>query len=313
MFDNIHGNELNKEILKNMINERKYGHAYLFSGPKGTQKRKIAIEFIKGIFCLSEGERPCHVCSQCHKIESGNHPDFHEIRPEDENIKIQQIRDMQKSMMIKPYEGDKKVYLVNSCESMGVPAQNSLLKILEEPSGSTMVILVANSKKSILPTILSRCQILNFNPLAKASFVTIMTDEYGTDADEADLLFQLTQGRIDEAGKMIRYPEKKNEYRIIEEHLDLLRKGNVEKIFDITKMAKEKGIDDIKLTDYLLIYFRNILINKALKVENYDEDCLTIPEINDIIERIIDIQSNTKINVNMQLQVESLLLKIQEE
>ncbi|MBF7096104.1 DNA polymerase III subunit delta' [Alkalibacter mobilis] len=315
MFEEIYGNEINKEILAKSVEEKKFSHAYLFAGPKGTQKMKTALEFAMSMFCREETDKPCRKCSQCIKIIKGNHPDVHIIETLEDatSIKISQIRGMQKNISLKPYEGDMKLYIINQCETMGDPAQNSILKVLEEPESGTVIILVANSKSSILPTILSRCQILNFAPMPQESFIKTMKKVKNLNEEDSRFLFHLTQGKIGEALDAVENPEKQENYKMIVSIMDKIANGNFENIFNLSKFVKERKMADIAVTDYLLIYFRNkleeILKNEACANTDY----LNIEKINDIIEKIIDFQSNTKINLNMSLQIENLLLRIQEE
>ncbi len=315
MFEHIYGNEINKNILKKVVETERFSHAYLFAGPKGTQKRDAALEFAKAILCIEGNSKPCGLCSQCLKVQKGNHPDIHEIKTgaEGESIKISQIRQLQKSAATKPYEGDKKIFIVNSCETMGMPGQNAILKILEEPEEGIIILLIANSKSSILPTILSRCQILNFVPLRYTEFLNAVKAKGITDINEITFLYQITQGRMGEAVKALEDPGKIDIYKSISSSMDSISKGEFDKIFQIPARAKDKGINELELTDYLLVYLRQRLVEKTVSKENSDIDYLTVGKINDIIEGIMELQSNTKINLNMPLQIENLLLRIQEE
>jgi len=315
MFELIYGNDKNKNILKEIIKTGRYSHAYLFAGPKGTQKRDAAIEFAKSIFCLDKHKRPCGTCDQCIKVKNDNHPDLHEIKTgvEGESIKISQIRQLQKSAALKPYEGDRKIYIINSCETMGIPSQNAILKILEEPEEGIIIILVANSKSSIIPTILSRCQILNFVPLQYEEFCKVLKEKGMEEGAEMKFLYQVTQGRIGEALLSFEDSSKLDLYKSISAIMDKICTGNFDKIFKIPDIAKENNIKELELTDYLLIYLRHKLLDKITRDENNETDYLTVEKINDIIEAIMDLQTNTKINLNMPLQIENLLLRIQEE
>jgi hypothetical protein len=116
-----------------------------------------------------------------------------------------------------------------------------------------------------------------------------------------------------EAVKALEDPGKIDIYKSISSSMDSISKGEFDKIFQIPARAKDKGINELELTDYLLVYLRQRLVEKTVSKENSDIDYLTVGKINDIIEGIMELQSNTKINLNMPLQIENLLLRIQEE
>lgn len=311
MFDHIVGNEWNKEFLEKSIREKSYSHAYLFCGPSGIQKTDMAMAFAQGIFCTAQENRPCGICPSCVKINKGNHPDLHIIQPEEDkkSVLIQQVRQMQRNIAIKGYEGERKVYILRKAETMGDPAQNAMLKVLEEPEEGTILILVANSKSSILPTILSRCQILNFAPMSFAQFSKEWSQRESASREELEALYDLTQGKYGEALQLKDDPKTARDFQQIVSHLDQVVLGDLDKVFDITAYAAKQHMGDIELTDYLLIYFRNRMLASA---EAKKSEGLTIGTINGIIEAILQFQNNIKSNLNMALQVENLLLKIQE-
>ncbi|MDB5085876.1 MAG: polymerase subunit delta [Bacilli bacterium] len=139
-------------------------HAYLFVGPEGSGKYDTARFFIQKIFCLDhqDSNRPCGECSACRKIESGNHPDLQVIAPDGQTIKIAQIRALQSAFSLKAVEAARKVYLIQSADLMTPEAANAMLKFLEEPAYPCVAILMASHPAKLLPTIVSRCQVIPF-------------------------------------------------------------------------------------------------------------------------------------------------------
>ena len=160
-FNNIIGNEKIKSYLQEFINNKAISHSYLFSGQDGIGKKLFAREFAKMILCLSDN-KPCNSCSSCIKFDSNNNPDFLQIEPDRNSIKISQIREMQKNVYEKPILSNKKVFIIDESEKMTEEAQNSLLKTLEEPPEYMVIILISSNENKLLNTIKSRCLKINF-------------------------------------------------------------------------------------------------------------------------------------------------------
>lgn len=152
------------EIIRGSIANDRIAHAYLFVGPRGSGKKKVALEFAKSLLCLRQRGESCDTCTNCRRISGGNHPDVHVLTPDGTSIKIAQIRQLQKEFSYRAVEGERKIYLVEQADGMTVQAANGLLKFLEEPAAQVIAILMAENVQMILPTIQSRCQVLHFSP-----------------------------------------------------------------------------------------------------------------------------------------------------
>jgi DNA polymerase III subunit delta' len=173
-FKSVLGQSQPKKILCNALQNNSVAHAYLFYGQESIGKKKLAITLAKALNC--KGPDPldaCDECDACVKIERGVHPDFFFIEPAKSTptsrepvIKIEAIRELQKKLGFLPYEGKKKVVVVDSAELMNPQAANSFLKTLEEPPSATVLILVSSNPQRLLPTLLSRCQGIQFHRLA---------------------------------------------------------------------------------------------------------------------------------------------------
>ncbi|MFZ7119411.1 MAG: ATP-binding protein [Eubacteriaceae bacterium] len=319
MFEKIINNKKNKEILINAIEHNQINHSFIFIGAQGTQKREMALEFAKVILCESD-KKPCDNCISCNKINNNNHPDFMDIFPQENNIKINQIRQIQRQMLVKPYESEHKIFLINNCETMGIPAQNALLKSLEEPNKGIIVILTSTSKQRIASTILSRCQILLFNPLGINAFKNELIREYNISEEKSYDIFNLTQGCIGRAKHIINNSQEIDNFNEIKKYLKLIIKGEFYNIFNLSKWIKENNMVYEDLLNYILIIFRNIIyakISSDFKLfdkAEYDEmaSYLNIQDLYSIIEDIIELQTTLRYNINSQLQLETVLLKIQE-
>jgi len=161
MFEQLHMPQHIKDALSKAIADKKISHAYLFHGGDEQTIEKAAREFAAACICTGKNA-PCGVCSHCQKAFEQSHADIIALRSAEGSIKINHIRQMQYEISLMPYEADKKIYIVYKAETMQKPAQNSLLKLLEEPNDYAIIILLAQSKNNFYPTVLSRCQIYDF-------------------------------------------------------------------------------------------------------------------------------------------------------
>jgi DNA polymerase-3 subunit delta' len=187
------GHEKQKKFLQKAFSSGRIPSAFAFIGKEGIGKKLLALEFAKGLLC---GKKPfgCGECKTCQQVDRfikdlqegeienyayyssdeggkkhfsyliGEHPDLAMVIPDGNQIKIDQIRDIQEFVLLKPL-GNYKVVIIDDAGKMNLQAQNALLKILEEPPKGVVFILIASSKGELLPTILSRCQVLEFKPL----------------------------------------------------------------------------------------------------------------------------------------------------
>ena len=152
MFENILGNEKNKNILSKSIELNKTLHSYIFWGTEGIGKKLIAKEFAKKILCTDNKENNCK-CKSCIEFDSNNNPDFSLIEGLDGKVKIEQIREMQRKVAEKPIISNKKVYIINDADTMTTEAQNCLLKTLEEPPEYITIFLICSNENNLLSTI----------------------------------------------------------------------------------------------------------------------------------------------------------------
>lgn len=188
------GQEKVANFLVSSIANKKQGHAYLFSGPEATGKRAMAGNFAKAVNCEGKGGDSCDSCISCAKIDKGNHPDIIRISPQGKSIKIEQIRNLIGRINLRPYEGRSKVFIIESADRMTEEASNALLKTLEEPPGSSVIILISSNSSKLLSTIQSRCQIVKFARPHRKFTEGFMIKEHGLDKDAARYLSYMEGG-----------------------------------------------------------------------------------------------------------------------
>ena len=218
MFDKILGNDKIKFELINSIKSGKYSHSYLFLGISGIGKKMIAREFAKMILCESE-EKYCNKCKSCLEFDSNNNPDFTEIVPDGNNVKIEQIREMQRKIVEQPIISTKKVYIIDDSDTMTSEAQNCLLKTLEEPPEYVTIILICSNEDNMLSTIKSRCTRIHFENLEISEVKGYIKQNY-PEIEIDDSIINLSQGSI---GKALKLNENKTLYdtKFISFHNDL--------------------------------------------------------------------------------------------
>jgi DNA polymerase III subunit delta' len=186
------------KVITNSIKKGRISHAYLIQGARGTGKEAIAVIIAKVLFCENlTGVNPCLTCNACKRIDSRNHPDVHWVEPEGQSIKIEQIRNLQKEFTYSGLESDQKVYIIKGADTLTANAANRILKFLEEPSQKTTAIMLTENSQSILPTIRSRCQIIDLQPLNPERFQSKLI-EAGLNEASAKLMSALTNN-LDEA------------------------------------------------------------------------------------------------------------------
>ena len=166
-FDSLLGNDRLKQNLAESLLKGHISHFYLISGPEGSGKHTLARLLAAAILCR-EKQKPCLGCDPCRKILSGNHPDFITVDdPEKKTVSVELIRQARSDIYIQPNESDHKIYLFPRAQDMGLPGQNALLKVLEEPPKYGVFLLLTDNPDKLLPTVRSRCTELKLLPLGE--------------------------------------------------------------------------------------------------------------------------------------------------
>ena len=164
-FDALLGNERLKKNLTESLARGHISHCYLISGPEGSGKHTLARLLASAILCQGK-DRPCGVCTPCRKVLDGNHPDYIIVDdPEKKTVPVELIRQARADMFIQPNESDHKIYQFPRAQDMGIPGQNALLKVLEEPPSYGVFLLLTDNPEKLLPTVRSMCTELKIQAL----------------------------------------------------------------------------------------------------------------------------------------------------
>jgi DNA polymerase-3 subunit delta' len=217
MFDQLTGNARVKAALKRMMVAGRLPGALLFVGEEGIGKRLFALEVARALNCRSPKDyEACGVCSSCVRIAKLNypvrddadewtqiiwtdHPDVGLVIAPRRVLRVEQMRQIEKEANFRPFEGKARVFLIDEADKLNDASANALLKVLEEPPRTSYLILITARPAMLLPTILSRCQIIRFSPLTPAEIETYLTKNNLVDSKTARLRARAAGGSIGRA------------------------------------------------------------------------------------------------------------------
>lgn len=258
-------------LLREALRSGRISHAYLFVGPESVGRKAVALSFAQTLNCPdTNGFDACGRCPSCKKIASGSHPDVRVLVPQGESLKIDQIRALRQEAMYPPFEGQWKVYILEDAERMTAEAANSLLKVLEEPPEHVVWILIATSTVSLLPTVVSRCQMVRFTLVPTALIKRTLLERFHLPEAQARFLAALAAGRI---GQAIAWASTKEALAERETVLDLLARVESMDALERLLAAEELGKQKERLPDLLdiaYLWYRDLLV----WLQSRDEDLL---------------------------------------
>ena len=269
---NILGHEWAVDMLRQHAARGDVRHAYLFCGPPGLGRRTLALRLAQALNCtkpLAPGI-PCGLCRDCKQIDAMQHPDMNIIQALDADnlpkeggtLKVDQIREVQRSMSLKPYQSKYRVALFLRFQEANDNAANALLKTLEEAPAHAILLLTADTPEQLLPTIVSRCEILRLRPLPIEAVQADLIYR-GVEEERARLLAHISGGRPGYARRLIddvTLLEKRDER--LNDLQTLLPAARVEKFSYADKLSKDKDAMRQAITIWLT-YWRDVLLRVA--------------------------------------------------
>ena len=303
-FDNIIGQDFAKKYLTNSIKKNKINHAYMFEGIDGIGKKKLSQELSKIL------------------LDVENSPDYINIYPDGNSIKIAQIRRLQTDIIVKPHN-QYKIYIINQAESMTIEAQNALLKTLEEPPEYAIIILITSNKEALLDTIKSRCEIIKFLPISLVDLNNYLISQ-GIDENRAQLLSTFARGSIEKAIELSESAEFAIMRDEIQTYIEIMLDKDMIDILEIPASMEKYKKDAISILDMLINYFRDMMLLK----ENVDKSMIinidkitflqnmskkiTYSQVSKIIDIIEDIKKKIRSNCNFNISIQVMALNIYE-
>lgn len=298
------GHQKQKEVLKKIVGGKNIPHALLFSGPEKVGKKQVALEFVKSIFC----EKLCGGCYSCRTIDSNNFPDLMMLSPNEGNIEIEQLRDLQNRLSLKSYNNSLKVGIINDAHLMRKDAQNALLKTLEEPKGDTLLILITAYPEMLLPTIRSRLQQIKFSIVSRKEIEDHLIS-LGADTEKAKEIAMISSGQIGKAVDFFKDPDKLESFNQAVKDIGSLCRADMGKRFAFAKDFKENQEDIIGVLDIWERFMRRELLLKIFNGKGTLNYTLKkLKEVIDELERTKYLIENT--NVNKKLALENLLINL---
>jgi DNA polymerase-3 subunit delta' len=308
------------DLLRRSIGAHRVAHAYLFEGPDGCGRRTTALALIQALFCKEpvNGDA-CTTCSSCRRLTSGNHPDLHCVSPlpDKRDISIDQIRELQQILSLRPFEANRKACLIEPAERMNEKSANALLKTLEEPPGHAIILLLTTQADLLLATIRSRCQHLRFSPLDDGTVAELLVQQ-GMDLGKAAEVAPLAEGSMERATAL----EEASDASQRQELLSLLRKTSSKQIttvFDTAESLAGGRDETLALFSLVLSLLRDLLLirsgghvgiaNRFLYAELAAEAARFTPAgIMELLEHTLETRQAVQGNANPKLALEHFLL-----
>lgn len=324
-FKDIIGHEQVIHHMQNAIRQRKFSHAYLLCGDAGSGKHLVAEAFAKTILCEEGGIEACGKCKSCKQAESGNHPDIRAVVREKATLGVKEIREqVTADVQIKPYSSPYKVYLIHEAEKMTEEAQNALLKTIEEPPEYAVFLLAVTRQELLLQTVLSRCVLLPFYPVAVNKIKKFLMETKGVPDYLAESAASFSGGLV---GRAVQYAESEAFTEQRSEVLHLVKyvdEMTMAEIMENVKLFAAKKDTAEEYLELILLWYRDVLLYKATKDVNgvlfrdeLEAVCAqagkrSFENLQGIVDALEQVKQRMKSNVNFETALELLLLYMKE-
>jgi len=319
---NLLGHEWAVDMLRQHVAHDTARHAYLFAGPPGVGRRTLALRFAQALNCTQTIEPgiPCGKCRDCKQIEAMQHPDLTIIQADSEGgtLKVDQVREARRSLTLKPYQSKYRVAVFLRFQEANDNAANALLKVLEEAPSYAVLILTADNPEAVLPTILSRCEVLRLRPVP-VGIVGLFLKEKGADEESARLISHISGGRPGYALKLIQ-DSSALEFRAekLADLQTLLPASRVDKFSYAEKLSKDKDMMRRVLMVWVS-FWRDVLLRvggTSTPIANADSvqeieflaGLVSLSEVRRVVADLEKALERLDANVNARLLAEVLLL-----
>ncbi len=325
-FKEILGHEQIKEHFQSVIREHKVSHAYILSGEVGMGRKSLANAFALTLFCERGRMEPCMECPACKQVINGSHPDLIYVTHEKPaSIGVDDIRkQVNDTILIRPYSGHYKIYIIDEAEKMTQQAQNALLKTIEEPPSYAVIILLTTNLDSFLPTILSRCVQLKLKPLQDSSIRSYLQDKLKIPVLDADIYTAFARGNLGNAITIASSEEFKELYKKMLHLMTHIHQMDISQLLDSIRELRDEEYDIHECLDFMQMWYRDVLLYKVTKDINpliFKDQYRAISRISekssyDGLEKILQSVDKARVrlnaNVNMELAIELMLLVMKE-
>ncbi len=300
------GHENIRRMLSVALEQNRLSHGYLFDGPEGIGKSSMAVWIAAHLFCEGEN-KPCGTCPGCTRLKTDNHPDIMILKPDEGSIKNAQVEEFQEFLRMKPFAGAAKVGIIEDADTMTPSAQNRLLKTLEEPAPGVVLFLIATNFNRMLPTILSRCQVLRFQSLDKGGIASYLVNHYNVDRVRAEHLALLSGGSMSGALQGMNSEAVGEAEILVREWLDCLSQRNSSRMFELADRY-EKTMD----WEQALVWLMRAL-HEGLTEASGKGDVGEVKRVAKMGKHVEDALRALREQANERIVIDVMLLKMQED
>lgn len=325
-FKNIIGHENEVEVLQRAIMLGKVSHAYIFEGEAGCGKKELADALAITLQCEKGAKDACMECPSCKQALTRNHPDIIFLHHEKPNtISVGDIREqINQDIYVKPYNGNRKIYIIEDAQKMNIQAQNALLKTIEEPPAYVVIILLTTNEEALLPTIRSRCISLKMKPVKSTQIEEYLQVMLSVPKEQAKICAAFAQGNIGKAARLSASEDFAQMRASAVQLLKRLKEINLYELVAAVKQIAEYKLEIVDYFDIMMVWYRDILLYKATNDVNQlifqDEIYAIKKEVSTssyeglelIMKGIEKAKKRIEANVNLELTLEMLLLTIKE-
>lgn len=262
------GNGGVKRALELAVTAGRLPHAMIIEGESGSGKTVLA-RFLAAALLCTEEEKPCNGCKACALVNAGTHPDLFITALEDKkkNISVEQIRKLRNEAYIRPQMSDRKVFIIESADTMNPQSQNAILKVLEEPPGDTVFILNVRSRAALLPTIISRCVTYTLCDPEINEAAEYISNEYGIERLDAEMLLSRNSNRIGRAVAALN-SKKSGTYQMAENYLDVADNGTLYELIAVTAPLEKDRVKASEFFSHLSFLLLSRIKDAALSSRN---------------------------------------------
>ncbi len=325
-FKDIIGHEQIIEHFQNAIQQDKVSHAYILNAPDLAGKMMLAQAFAIALQCEKKGIEGCMECHFCKQAISHNQPDIIYLTHEKPNtISVDDIRkQINQDISVKPYTSPYKIYIIDEAEKMNPQAQNALLKTIEEPPVYAVILLLTTNADLFLPTIRSRCILLNLRPVSNEKVRNHLMQHMHIPDYQAEVCTAFAQGNV---GKAMQLAGSEHFNELKHSAVQLMKRIRDIEVYEMGEAVKQISEYKMSMNDYfdiMMVWYRDVLMYKAtmdingliFKEEVYDIKKQASKSSYHGIQEILDALDKAKIrlnaNVNFDIVIELLLLKMKE-
>jgi len=282
-FNDVLGNHRVKKVLQLALQRNRIPNSLLFTGPKGVGKSSLAHVLARAVNCERKKDDACEKCPTCVAIAGGRLPDVWDITPDGQMIKVEQMRSLRQAAYLRPMVGKKRVFIIDEADKMNDDASNTVLKTLEEPPLFSLIILVTSNAHLLLPTIKSRCQILNFSPVGKEEIKRALLKK-GKTEDQARIISLAVRGNLEEALDLDWDEVQRRRQEAWSIFRSFLGKGEASVFLKTYALAQRNLVrkDFEKTLEFLASFCRDLILLK----ENGEPSFLLNPDFRREIENI---------------------------